>query len=200
MLNSNQLQTLNDKALNDHKFRALAKKDGRAALESLGVKLSAAVKISVLANTPSALHVVLPVKGDVSSFDPDVAKVFQKAWADPKFKAQLLKSPAEAIKSATGAKLPKNVTITVHEDAQDSLHFVLPYVPPASGELSDADLELVAGGKAMPGPGGLPGGPAFPSSSPSTPSSSACGRPLNPMGGFTGSNSLMLSGPVSVSK
>jgi hypothetical protein len=149
MFNAAQLKTITDKALNDAKFRALAKKDGRAALESAGVKVPAGTAVHVFENTPAALHVVLPAKVDLkgSPVDPQVLKVFEKAWADASFKKQLLSSPAEAIKAATGAQIPKNLKITAHEDGKDSFNFVLPYVAPASGELSDADLEMVAGGK-----------------------------------------------------
>jgi hypothetical protein len=147
MLNASQAQKLIDKAVNDEKFRALAKKDGRAALESQGVKVPAGAKINVFENTPTSFHLVLPVQGDLAGVDPNIAKVFEKAWADPKFKAQLLKSPADAIKAATGANLTKKFSITVHEDAANLFNFALPYVPAKEGELSDADLELVAGGK-----------------------------------------------------
>jgi hypothetical protein len=149
MLNSQQLQTMTDKALNDHKFRALARKDARAALESLGVKVPAGVQVRVFENSPKAMHVVLPPKTDMkgSTIDPNVLKVFEKAWADEGFKKKLLANPADAIKNATGAQVPKTVSLTVHENGKNEFNLVLPYVPASSGELNDDDLELVAGGK-----------------------------------------------------
>jgi hypothetical protein len=150
MLNEAQAKQLVEKATTDAKFRALAKKDPKKALESLGAKVPAGLKIQVHENTPSSIHAVLPEKAGKlagSGVDPNVAKVFEKAWADPKFKAKLLKNPAEAIKEATGAQIPKKISLSIHENGKDTVHFVLPYVPAKSGELSDDDLEMVAGGK-----------------------------------------------------
>ncbi len=155
--NLQQIQQLADKGIHDEKFRALAKKDPAAALKSIGVDLPAGVEVSVFENGPSTIHAVLPPQGDgafLDKLDPNVAKVFRKAWADPKFKAKLLKEPAAAIKEATGANVPKSLKIVAHEDSVKQMSFVLPYVPPKSGELSDADLEMVAGGKGDPSAGG----------------------------------------------
>jgi|SRR6185312_10697800 len=160
-LTPEQLKTLAAKA-GDKAFRAAAKKDGRAALESAGVKVPAGVAVTVHENGASEFHVVLPQKGDaetLKSADPFVAKVFEKSWADAAFKTELMKNPAAAIKSATSQKLPSSVKIVAHENTATALHVVLPHLPAASGELSDNDLETVAGGKAQPGfPGGFPSG------------------------------------------
>src|SRR6185312_2563018 len=148
-LTPEQLKTLAAKA-GDKAFRAAAKKDGRAALESAGVKVPAGGAVTVHENGASEFHVVLPQKGDaetLKSADPFVAKVFEKSWA------------AAAIKTATSQKLPSSVKIVAHENTATALHVVLPHLPAASGELSDNDLETVAGGKAQPGfPGGFPSG------------------------------------------
>lgn len=150
MINSSQLQLLTKKAISDDSFRAKARKDPKAALTGLGIQVPAGLALKVHENTRNEIHVVLPEKGDakaLAAIDPNVAKVFEKAWSDPKFKAQLLQDAPAAIKAATGAKLPKSLKIVVHEDAEGVENFVLPYVQPKGGELSDADLELVAGGK-----------------------------------------------------
>jgi hypothetical protein len=148
--NASQVQKLAEKALNDESFRSLAKKDPNAALKSVGAKVPDGVKVKVVENSPSTIHVVLPPKADgdaLKKLDPNAVKVFQKAWKDAAFKAKLLKDPSAAIKEATGANLPKSLKIVVHEDSAKELNFVLPYLAPKSGELSDADLEMVAGGK-----------------------------------------------------
>jgi hypothetical protein len=155
MINASQLQTLAKKAVSDDAFRAQAKKDPKAALASLGVQIPAGLAVKVYENGPTTIHAVLPEKnGSVQGLDANVAKVFEKAWADPKFKEALLKDPTAAIKSATNANLPKNLKIVVHADTKGEMNLVLPYVPPKSGELSDADLEMVAGGKGDPNKGG----------------------------------------------
>ena len=70
-------------------------------------------------------------------------KIIEKAWRDPAFKAQLIANPAAALK-AEGIELPEGVTVTVVEDGADHFHMVLPPAP--AEELSDEDLEAVAGG------------------------------------------------------
>jgi len=44
--------------------------------------------------------------------------------------------------------MPAGLKIVAHENTSTALHVVLPHLPAASGELSDNDLEAVAGGKA----------------------------------------------------
>lgn len=167
-LTPEQLKTLAAKA-GDKSFRAAAQKDARAALESVGVKVPAGTTVTVHVNGASEFHVVLPQKGDAESLaaaDPHVAKVFEKSWADAAFKATLLKDPVAAIKAATSQKLPSGLKIVAHENTASALHVVLPHLPAASGELSDNDLEAVAGGKAGPG---YPGGTPFPGGAPMGP-------------------------------
>jgi hypothetical protein len=101
--------------------------------------------------------VVLPEQGDTSAVKavaPHIVNVFEKAWSDPAFKRQLLTDPKQAIKAATHATVPARLNIVVHENTATNMSFVLPYVPPASGELSDIDLEMVSGGKGNPAAGG----------------------------------------------
>jgi hypothetical protein len=154
---SNPFQELAVRATSDAVFRTQAKSDPRAALESVGLTIPSGVRVEVFENGPSTLHVVLPEKGDISAVKtaaPNIVKVFEKAWSDPAFKAQLLNEPKQAIKAATNATVPASLDIVVHENTATDMSFVLPYVPPASGELSDVDLEMVSGGKGNPSAGG----------------------------------------------
>ena len=131
MITSSQLQDLAKKAVSDDGFRAKAKKDPKAALESLGIKVPAGLAVKVYENGPSTIHAVLPESngGSVAGLDKNVAKVFEKAWSDPKFKESLLKDPTGAIKAATNASLPKNLKIVIHADSKSEMNLVLPYVP-----------------------------------------------------------------------
>lgn len=154
---SNPLQDLAIKATSDVMFRSRAKSDPRAALESVGLTIPSGMRVEMFENSPSTIHVVLPEQGDTSAVKavaPYIVSVFEKAWSDPAFKAQLLTEPKQAIKAATNATVPAGLNIVVHENTPTSMSFVLPYVPPASGELSDADLEMVSGGKGNPSAGG----------------------------------------------
>ncbi len=74
-------------------------------------------------------------------------QVMQKAWSDAAFKQQLIETPREAL-AALGVELPAHlagVNLKVVENTADILHLVLP-APPPEGELSDDELDGVAGG------------------------------------------------------
>jgi hypothetical protein len=82
--------------------------------------------------------------------------VLKRALTDDAFKARLLQNPKAAIKEATGEDLPEALTICIHEDTPTVKHLVIP-VNPNNQELSDTELEMVAGGIF-----GLPSIPGFP--------------------------------------
>ena len=71
-----------------------------------------------------------------------VGKVIAKAWADEGFKARLLADPA-AVLAAEGLQTPAGVTLKVLENTAGVFNLVLPARP---AELSDSDLDQVAGG------------------------------------------------------
>src|SRR5258708_3639914 len=70
-------------------------------------------------------------------------KMVAKAWRDPAFKAKLMADPHAALKDA-GISVPAGVTVTVVENTDTHVHFVLP--PKPTRELSDEALDKVAGG------------------------------------------------------
>ena len=70
-------------------------------------------------------------------------KVIARAWRDLAFKAKLLADPHGTLKDE-GVPVPAGMTVTVVENTDTHVHFVLPSKP--SQELSDEALEKVAGG------------------------------------------------------
>ena len=64
--------------------------------------------------------------------------------SDPAFREALLADPRAAVSELLGVELPDTVTITVHEESLTDVHLVIPAA--ATDEMTDADLELVAGG------------------------------------------------------
>ena len=77
--------------------------------------------------------------------DLEVALV-EKCWKDPEFKKQILADPKGMLERHIGTKLPGDLKIFVHEENAETLHFSLPPAPTNTMELSDEDLEKVAGG------------------------------------------------------
>ena len=80
-------------------------------------------------------------------------EIVAKAWQDEAFKQGLLANP-QAVLQEHGIAVPDGVTVRVVEDTAEientaeSVYLVLP-PRPASGELSDDELEQVAGGAAL---------------------------------------------------
>jgi hypothetical protein len=76
------------------------------------------------------------------------AAVVNKAIQEPAFRAQLLANPKSAVEKALNAPLPAGLTLKVIEAGKTDFTVVLPYQAKtsANGELSDSDLESVAGG------------------------------------------------------
>jgi hypothetical protein len=81
-------------------------------------------------------------------FAHGMQKLYAKAWKDDAFRNALLSDPRAAIEKEYGTPLPKGLNIEVHEQTDQTLHFVLPPKPrkASGGELSDEDLDRVAGG------------------------------------------------------
>ena len=73
-------------------------------------------------------------------------KLAELAAGNPEAREQLLTDPKSAIEALLTIELPEGVSITVHEEDADTLHFVL---PPAGDELSAAELAAVSGGSSL---------------------------------------------------
>jgi len=70
-----------------------------------------------------------------------------KASEDSEFKKALMQDPVNAVEKKLKVKLPKNIRITVLEEKPDELFIVIPHK--GGAELSEAELESVAGGKGI---------------------------------------------------
>ena len=70
------------------------------------------------------------------------AELIARVEDDEDFRAFLLENPKAAIQQATGIDIPEDFTIRVYEEDNMTAHLVLP----PSDQLTEADLEVVAGG------------------------------------------------------
>lgn len=60
----------------------------------------------------------------------EMGQIIARAWADPGFKARLLRNPSEAIKECE-IDLPSNLRLKVHTNSESEMHLVIP-APPAT--------------------------------------------------------------------
>ena len=83
------------------------------------------------------------------------ATIAERIAADPAFRDTLLADPRAVLSEVIGFDIPERVQVVVHEESLTQIHLTIP----SSESLSDADLELVAGGMCW---GDTCGGPCTP--------------------------------------
>jgi hypothetical protein len=74
------------------------------------------------------------------------AKIAKRAWQDEAFRAEFLADPAAAFVKYAGVPAAQLPRIAVHEEQPGSWHIVLPAKPVDASEMTDEELEKVAGG------------------------------------------------------
>jgi hypothetical protein len=150
-------------ASNDPAFlEALANDGAKAVTAKFG---NQPLKVQVSLESPSELPILIPEKTDklarslahiateVGDRKPTRSEfeaiVINKAWTDPSFLKDLRANPQAtidgALKKYEAGGLPQGVTVRLFEEKPGECLIVLP-APSTSAELSDAQLEAVAGG------------------------------------------------------
>jgi hypothetical protein len=72
--------------------------------------------------------------------------IVQRGIEDEEFRQRLLDDPKGAVEQELGSALPEGIQVRVVEESADTIYLVLPSASVVGGELSDQDLEEVAGG------------------------------------------------------
>jgi hypothetical protein len=85
--------------------------------------------------------------------DEMIGLMYGFAVSNPDYRKALMSDPKGLLAKQMQQDLPDNLTVKVVEETADTFYLVAPYVPAAGDELSDDDLEKVAGGKGKGGGG-----------------------------------------------
>ncbi len=74
--------------------------------------------------------------------------IVQKSIEDESFRQRLIEDPKGTVEQELGTQLPEDVRVVTVEETADTIYLVLPSASPVGqgGELSDRELEAVAGG------------------------------------------------------
>ena len=75
-----------------------------------------------------------------------VRRLIQRSTEDEDIRQRLLDDPKGTVEQELATQLPEDVEVSVVEESAQTIYLVLPSASPIGGELSDQDLEQVAGG------------------------------------------------------
>jgi hypothetical protein len=143
------------RAWGDAAFKQRLLAEPKAVLAEQGIPFPPEVEVRVHEDSPTTVHLALPPaprdepadmpadQAQMNPYGPRYLQLAARAWSDPAFKARLLAEPAAAL-AEQGIAMPPGVELRVHENDAAVVHLTL---PPAPGEeLSDEQLDAVAGG------------------------------------------------------
>ena len=129
------------RAKSDSDFRSRLIADPASACNEVGCRVPHGTDVQVIQQSPNQFHLMLGAKGYAAEID----SMLDRAVNDTEFKGQLLDDPITSVESAIGEKLPAGLEVVVHEKKPGQVFLFLDSAG-ASGELSEQELDAVAGG------------------------------------------------------
>ena len=108
----------------DQNYRGQLRQNPKLVLQQAGATIPSQLEVVLLENTPTVINAILPPMGDMGKYEARIQKA-----------VQMLKD------------LPEDVEVHLHRDSATRAFIVLPEAPLHAGDLTDAQLEHVVGGK-----------------------------------------------------
>lgn len=148
----------NDERLTkDLSFRNALMANPKTILEKeYGISFSSEVKIVLHENTTQEMHVILlPSEGLVfnDAIEDSVEKVVDKAVLDASFRKLLMADPKGVLTNELpDFFVPQDYKIYFHENTEKEVHILIPSLVSENDELTEAELDAVAGGGGSKGP------------------------------------------------
>lgn len=138
------IQELVNRAETDASFRSQFIQDATAVCRELAVDLPAGAMVELIDIQPNEIHLNLGGKGAPTNLQ----NILDKAKSDPGFRTQLLDNPKVFLEQAFGSSLAATAKVCVHAQPKPGVVrlFLAPLRADQPGELSDAELDTVAGG------------------------------------------------------
>jgi hypothetical protein len=140
------------KASSDKELKARLVKDSVSVFKENGISIPTGMTVKVLEDTDTVYHFIIPPKPDNaqtpagagSTAGKGAEQLLFRVWSDMAFKKSLIANTMKVLKE-NGIVVPEGMTIKALENTNKVIYLVIPR--PQTGELSDADLDKVAGGR-----------------------------------------------------
>jgi hypothetical protein len=105
-------------------YMSQLRQNPKSVLQQAGASIPANTEVVLLENSPTVINAILPAMGDMAKYESRIQKA-----------VQMLKD------------LPEDMEVHLHRDSATRAFIVVPERPSDGGELTDAQLEHVVGGK-----------------------------------------------------
>ena len=126
----------------------------KSILAEMNIEVPDSISIKVHEDTPKVKNFVIPfesvIEDDNTASNPLLRAAIAKMNTDENFKSRLINNPKIALSELTGESLPEELNIVVHENTPTLKHLVI-CVDSINEELSEKELETIAGGIRIPG-------------------------------------------------
>lgn len=134
--------TVTTRAQSDSAFRSRLMADPVSACNEAGCSIPHGTEVQVIEQSPNQFHLMLGANG----YSMEIDTMLDRAVNDAEYKAKLLSDPNSTVESVIGEKLPAGFEVVVHEKKPGRVFLFLDPIG-ACGELSEKELDAVAGGR-----------------------------------------------------